>query len=127
MLLLLEAMKFFYVYPESNWKYHTFEGYNICSFSKLRHNALQRVCKCSLTFPLQSCIVTCYENWTNAYVRVNKRYTLPGCLGYIRYNFLIAWAIITIYTFKCAQMDLKQLPNRSKFYSRCKSVISLKT
>src|SRR6218665_3079839 len=31
----------------------------------------------------------------------------------------MAWAIITIYTSKCAQMDPQQLPNRSKVYSRC--------
>ena len=32
----------------------------------------------------------------------------------------MAWAITTIYTSKCVQMDPQQLPNRSKFYSRCK-------
>src|SRR6218665_2940525 len=32
----------------------------------------------------------------------------------------MAWAIITIYTSKCAQMDPQQLPKTSKFYSRCK-------
>src|SRR6218665_2858824 len=32
----------------------------------------------------------------------------------------MAWAIITIYTCKCAQMDPQQLPKTSKFYSRCK-------
>src|SRR6218665_2713223 len=32
----------------------------------------------------------------------------------------MAWAIVTIYTFKCAQMDPQQLPGTSKFYSRCK-------
>src|SRR6218665_3303100 len=25
---------FFYIYAKSHWKYHTFEGYYICSFSK---------------------------------------------------------------------------------------------
>src|SRR6218665_1128592 len=30
-------------------KYHTFEGYYICSFSKLRHKVHQKVRKCSLT------------------------------------------------------------------------------
>jgi len=30
------------------------------------------------------------------------------------------WAIITMYTSKCAQMDPLELLNRSKFYSRCK-------
>src|SRR6218665_87112 len=44
----------------------------------------------------------------------------PGCLGYLRYNILMAWAIITIYTSKCAEMDPQQLLNRSIFYSRCK-------
>jgi len=28
-----------------------------------------------------------------------------GYLGYLSYNFLIEWAIITIYISKCAQMD----------------------
>src|SRR6218665_929714 len=32
----------------------------------------------------------------------------------------MAWAIITIYTSECAQMDLQQLPKTSKFYSRSK-------
>ena len=32
----------------------------------------------------------------------------------------MAWAIITIYTSKCAQMDPQQLPKSSKFYSGCK-------
>src|SRR6218665_1875684 len=32
----------------------------------------------------------------------------------------MAWAIITMYTSKCAQMDPQQLPKTSKFYSRCK-------
>ena len=32
----------------------------------------------------------------------------------------MAWAIITIYTSKCAQMDSQQLLKASKFYSRCK-------
>jgi len=32
----------------------------------------------------------------------------------------MAWAIITIYTSKCAQMDPQQLPKTSKLYSRCK-------
>src|SRR6218665_2956122 len=40
MLLLFEAIHF-YIYAESHWKYHTFEGYYICSFSKLRHKAHQ--------------------------------------------------------------------------------------
>src|SRR6218665_3033839 len=32
----------------------------------------------------------------------------------------MAWAIITIYTSICAQMDPQQLPKTSKLYSRCK-------
>jgi len=32
----------------------------------------------------------------------------------------MAWAIITIYTSKCVQMDSQQLLKTSKFYSRCK-------
>src|SRR6218665_3082342 len=32
----------------------------------------------------------------------------------------MARAIITNYTYKCAQMDPQQLPNTSKFYSRSK-------
>src|SRR6218665_1549784 len=48
--------------------------------------------------------------------------TYPGYLVYIRYNSLTVWAILTMYTSKCAQMDPKekQGPYRSKFYSRCK-------
>jgi len=30
----------------------------------------------------------------------------------------MAWAIITIYTSKCAKMDPQQLPKTSKLYSR---------
>src|SRR6218665_856009 len=32
----------------------------------------------------------------------------------------MAWATITIYTSKCAQMDPQQLPKTSKLYSKCK-------
>jgi len=32
----------------------------------------------------------------------------------------MAWAIITIYTSECAQMDPQQPPKTSQFYSRCK-------
>jgi len=32
----------------------------------------------------------------------------------------MAWAIITMYTSKCAQMDPQQPPKTSFFYSRCK-------
>ena len=65
MLLLLEAMNFFYIYAKSHWKYHTFEGYYICSFTKLRYTVHQKVRKCSPTFPLQNSIVTFYENCMN--------------------------------------------------------------
>src|SRR6218665_3369272 len=68
MLLLLETMNSFYIYAESHWKYHTFEGYYICSFSKLRHKVNQKVRKCSLTFPLGNGIVTFYENCTNSFI-----------------------------------------------------------
>jgi len=43
MLLLLEAMNFVYIYAKSHWKYQTFEGYYICSFSKLRQKVHQKV------------------------------------------------------------------------------------
>jgi len=64
MLLLLEAMNFIYIYiyAESHWKYHTFEAYYICSFSKLMHKIHQKVCTCSLTFPLRNGIVTFFMN-----------------------------------------------------------------
>src|SRR6218665_3747089 len=39
----------------------------------------------------------------------------------------MAWAIITIYTYKCAQMDPQQLPETSKFYSRSKKCDIKKT
>src|SRR6218665_1249856 len=39
----------------------------------------------------------------------------------------MAWAIITMYTFKCAQMDPKQLPKTSTFYSRSKKCDIKKT
>src|SRR6218665_513028 len=39
----------------------------------------------------------------------------------------MAWAIIPIYTSKCAQMDPQKLPTRSKFYSRCKRCDADKT
>src|SRR6218665_398438 len=35
----------------------------------------------------------------------------------VAYNFVMAWAIITTYTSKCAQMDPQQLLKTSKFYS----------
>jgi len=44
----------------------------------------------------------------------------PGYHRYLSYNFWMAWAIITIYTSKSAQMDPQQLPKTSKFYSKCK-------
>ena len=54
---------FFYIYAESHW--NTFEGYYICSFSKLRYKAHQKVWICSLTFPLRNGIVTLDDNCTN--------------------------------------------------------------
>src|SRR6218665_316515 len=39
----------------------------------------------------------------------------------------MAWAIITIYTSKCAKMDTQQLLKTSKFYSRCKKIDIEKT
>ena len=59
------------------------------------------------------------------YVRVDKLGggTHPGYLEYIRYNFLMAWAIITIYTSKCMQMDPQQLPKTSHFIPDAKSEI----
>src|SRR6218665_2262191 len=39
----------------------------------------------------------------------------------------MAWAIIKIYTSKCAQMDPQQLPKTSKFYSRSKKCDIKKT
>src|SRR6218665_908017 len=51
-----------YIYAKSHWKYHTFKGYYICSSSKLRHKAHQKVRKCGITFPLRNGIVTFYEN-----------------------------------------------------------------
>jgi|SRR6218665_1346578 len=46
-------------------------------------------------------------------------YPLPGYLGYLRYNFLMAWAIRTIHNSKYVQMDPQQLPKTSKFPSIC--------
>jgi len=45
----------------------------------------------------------------------------PGYQQYIRYNFLMAWAIRPIYTSKCVQMVSQQLhvPKTSKVYSIC--------
>jgi len=38
----------------------------------------------------------------------------------------MAWAIITIYTSKCAKMDPQQLPKCKKFIPDAKSVMSKK-
>jgi len=60
------------------------------------------------TAHLKNGVVTFYENCTNRYGRVDKVrgwYPPPGYLEYLKYNFLMAWAIVTIYTSKCAQMD----------------------
>ena len=132
MLLLLEAMNFvIYIYAKSHWKYHTFEGYYICSFSELRHKIHQQVRKCSLTFHLNNGIVTFYANCTNKYgwvdnLRLGWWYPPFGHLGYLRYNFLMAWAIITIYTSKCAHMDPQQLQKRQNLITDAKSVICKK-
>ena len=40
-------------------------------------------------------------------------YPPPRYLGYLRYNVLMAWAIITIYTSKFVKMDPQQLPKTS--------------
>ena len=117
----------FFIYAKSHCKYHTFKGYYICSFSKLFEAQLQvhqKVWKCSHTFPLKNGIVSFYENGTNKYVRVDKLvgwwYPPPRYLRYLRYNFWMAWAIITIYISKCAHMHPQELPKTSTFYSRCK-------
>jgi len=39
----------------------------------------------------------------------------------------MAWAIITVYTSNCAQMDPQQVPNASTFYSRWKKCYIEKT
>src|SRR6218665_392185 len=88
MLLLLDVVSF-YIYAKSHWKYHTSEGYYICSFSKLRHKVHQKVRKCSLTFPLQDGIVTFYENCTNNMLQsiiYGRWYPPPGYPLYLRYN-----------------------------------------
>ena len=64
-VIATRSYEFLYIYAKSHGKYHTFEDYYICSFSKLRHKVHQKVWKCSLTFPLQYDIVTFYENCTN--------------------------------------------------------------
>src|SRR6218665_1693260 len=64
------------------------------------------------------------------YARVDileRRYPPPGYLGYLRYNFLMAWAIITIYTFKCVQLDPQQLPKAYFLNSRCNKCDMQKT
>jgi len=111
-----------YIYTESHWTYHTFEGYYICSLSKLRHKAHQQVWKCSPAFPLRNGIVTFYKNCTNNMIQsINWGVVpTPGYTRYLRYNFWMAWGIITIYTSKCAQMDSQQLLKTSNFYSTCK-------
>jgi len=50
-------------------------------------------------------VVTFYEKCTNKYGRVGKLRgvvsTLWVPIGYLIYNVLMTWAIITIYTSKC--------------------------
>ena len=52
----------------------------------------------------------------------------PGYLGYLKYMyyFLMAWAIITIYTSECAQMIPKSFVIGQHFSPDAKSVISKK-
>src|SRR6218665_3548510 len=50
-----------------------------------------------------------------------------GTYRYLRYNVLMAWAIRTIYTYKCVQMDSQQLPKMSKVYSICRKCDMPKT
>src|SRR6218665_2839298 len=57
-VIAIRCYKFFYIYAKSHWKYHTFEGYYICSFSKLRYKVHQKVWECSPTFPLQQWCTT---------------------------------------------------------------------
>jgi len=108
-VIATRSYEFSYIYAESHWKYHSFEGYYICtcSFSKLRHKANQKVWKCSLIFPVRNSLVTVYENCMN-----NMLQSIS--------NFWTARAIITIYTSKCAQMDPQQPLITSKLHSRCK-------
>src|SRR6218665_726690 len=94
-VIATRSYDFFYLYAKPHWKYHTFEGYYICTFSKLRHKVHQKVRKCSLTFPLQNGIVTFYENCTN-----NMLQSIICYPRYLRYNSRMAWAIIIIYTSK---------------------------
>ena len=67
-VIATRSYELFYIYAKSYWKYHTFEGYYICSFSKLRHKVHQKVCKI-VNVALHSLyrvgIVTFYENCTN--------------------------------------------------------------
>ena len=129
-VIATRSYEYFYMYAKSHWKYHTFEGYYICSFSKLRHKVHQKVWKCNLTFPLRNGVVTFYENCTNNMLQsiiYGGWYQPPGYPRYLRYNFWMAWAIRTIYTSKCAQMDPQQLLRTSKFYSICKKVWHQKT
>src|SRR6218665_1803035 len=111
------------MYAESHWRYHPLKRYYTCSCSRLRHQPHQTVRKCSLTFPPKNGIVTFYANATNKYGGTEKTWgwcpPFSWYLGYLRYNVLMAWAIRTIYTSKCVQMDAHQLPKTSKFYSIC--------
>jgi len=42
-VIATRSYEFFIYTTESHWKYYTFEGYYICSFSKLKHKAHQKV------------------------------------------------------------------------------------
>src|SRR6218665_1167697 len=71
-VIATRSYEFFYLYAKSHWKYHTFEGYYICSFSKLSHKVHQKVRKCSLTFPPGHMLSKIY-NCTKAGNRRAKR------------------------------------------------------
>src|SRR6218665_48395 len=97
----------------------------VAAVNCMMHQTQQKVQKCSLALALQNGIVTFYENCTNKYGRVNK---LGGCVHppgytwYLRYNVLMAWAIRTIYTSKCVQMDLNSYLKRQNFSPYATSV-----
>jgi len=128
-LFIVLALPIPHKYAESHWRYHTFERYYTCSGSKLRHKAHQKVWKCSLIFPLKNGIVTSYENCTNKYVRVDKLgvwwYPPLWVPWHIRYNFVMAWAIITI-SLNVRKWTPNSYLKRQNFISDAKSVISKK-
>src|SRR6218665_2392744 len=67
-------------------------------------------------------LVTFYENFTNKYGGVDRLGVVvspPGYLGYLWYNFLIAWAIRTIYTSRYVQINPSSCLKRQMFYYIC--------